>query len=56
MKRELNLPLLPNIFQKYAARQASKPMIRDGMELVPQPDDGTSVCQCHRKRPEKEDL
>ncbi|XP_006972381.2 protein O-glucosyltransferase 3 isoform X1 [Peromyscus maniculatus bairdii] len=44
------------VLQKYAERQASKPMIRDGMELVPQPDDGTSVCQCHRKRPEREEL
>ncbi|GAB1294212.1 Protein O-glucosyltransferase 3 [Apodemus speciosus] len=44
------------VLQKYAERQASKPMIRDGMGRVPQPDDGTSVCQCHRKRPEREEL
>lgn len=44
------------VLQKYAERQASKPMIRDGMELVPQPDDGTSICQCHRRRPEREEL
>lgn len=44
------------IFQKYAERQASKPEIRDGMELVPQPDDRDSVCSCHRKKPLREDL
>ncbi|EDL95514.1 KDEL (Lys-Asp-Glu-Leu) containing 2 [Rattus norvegicus] len=44
------------VLQKYAERQVSKPMIRDGMERVPQPDDSTSVRQCHRKRPEREEL
>nr|XP_009682089.1 PREDICTED: KDEL motif-containing protein 2 isoform X1 [Struthio camelus australis] len=44
------------VFQKYAKRQASKPEIRDGMELVPQPDDRDSVCSCHRKKPLREDL
>jgi len=44
------------IFQKYAERQASEPEIRDGMELVPQPDDRDSVCSCHRKKPLREDL
>ncbi|KYO44919.1 KDEL motif-containing protein 2 isoform A [Alligator mississippiensis] len=45
-----------SVFQKYAKRQASKPEIRDGMELVPQPDDKDSVCNCHRKKPPREDL
>ncbi|XP_038261429.1 protein O-glucosyltransferase 3 [Dermochelys coriacea] len=44
------------VFQKYAKHQASKPEIRDGMELVPQPDDSTSICNCHRKKPLREDL
>ncbi|KAF2973695.1 hypothetical protein EK904_004537, partial [Melospiza melodia maxima] len=44
------------VLQKYAERQASKPEIRDGMELVPQPDDRDSVCTCHRKKPLREDL
>ncbi|KAJ6662304.1 hypothetical protein lerEdw1_012468, partial [Lerista edwardsae] len=44
------------IFQKYAERQASKPEIRDGMEVVLQPDDRTSVCDCHRKKPSREEL
>lgn len=43
-------------FQEYAERQSSKPEIRDGMELVAQPDDDTSVCQCHRERPSREEL
>uniref|UniRef100_A0A6J0UDJ2 Protein O-glucosyltransferase 3 n=1 Tax=Pogona vitticeps TaxID=103695 RepID=A0A6J0UDJ2_9SAUR len=44
------------VFQKYAKRQTSKPEIRDGMEFVPQPDDRTSICDCHRKKPSKEEL
>ncbi|XP_053241762.1 protein O-glucosyltransferase 3 isoform X3 [Podarcis raffonei] len=44
------------VFQKYAERQAGRPEIRDGMEFVPQPDDRTSVCSCHRKKPSKEEL
>lgn len=44
------------IFQLYARRQASKPEIRDGMELVPQPADRDSLCSCHRKKPLREDL
>ncbi|NWR60348.1 KDEL2 protein, partial [Bucorvus abyssinicus] len=43
------------VLQIYARRQASKPEIRDGMELVPQPDDRDSVCSCHRKKPLRED-
>nr|XP_055160692.1 protein O-glucosyltransferase 3 isoform X7 [Nyctereutes procyonoides] len=44
------------VLQKYAERQSSRPKIRDGMELVPQPDDNTSMCQCHRERPFREEL
>ncbi|XP_003129882.1 KDEL motif-containing protein 2 isoform X9 [Sus scrofa] len=44
------------VLQKYAERQTSKPEIRDGMELVPQPDDSSSICQCHRKTPLREEL
>ncbi|XP_053166953.1 protein O-glucosyltransferase 3 isoform X2 [Hemicordylus capensis] len=44
------------VFQKYAERQASKPEIRDGMEFVPQPDDRASVCDCHKKKPSREEL
>ncbi|XP_025784707.1 KDEL motif-containing protein 2 [Puma concolor] len=44
------------VFREYAERQSSKPEIRDGMELVAQPDDDTSVCQCHRERPSREEL
>ncbi|XP_057624750.1 protein O-glucosyltransferase 3 [Chionomys nivalis] len=44
------------VLQKYAERQTSKPMIRDGMELVPQPEDATSFCRCHRKMPGREEL
>ncbi|KAM5227157.1 protein O-glucosyltransferase 3 isoform 1-T1 [Hipposideros larvatus] len=44
------------VLQKYAERQSSKPEIREGMELVPQPDDNTSICQCHRKRLSREEL
>ncbi|XP_053241761.1 protein O-glucosyltransferase 3 isoform X2 [Podarcis raffonei] len=45
-----------DFFKKYAERQAGRPEIRDGMEFVPQPDDRTSVCSCHRKKPSKEEL
>uniref|UniRef100_A0A7M4F5L8 Protein O-glucosyltransferase 3 n=1 Tax=Crocodylus porosus TaxID=8502 RepID=A0A7M4F5L8_CROPO len=45
-----------SIFQKYAKCQASKPEIRDGMELVAQPDDRGSLCHCHWKKPPMEDL
>ncbi|XP_030895483.1 protein O-glucosyltransferase 3 isoform X4 [Leptonychotes weddellii] len=44
------------VLQKYAERQSSRPEIRDGMELVPQPDDNTSLCQCHREGPFREEL
>ncbi|EHB14074.1 KDEL motif-containing protein 2 [Heterocephalus glaber] len=44
------------VLQQYAKRQSSKPEIRDGMELVPHLDDNISICQCHRKRPSKEEL
>uniref|UniRef100_A0A8C8S7Z0 Protein O-glucosyltransferase 3 n=1 Tax=Pelusios castaneus TaxID=367368 RepID=A0A8C8S7Z0_9SAUR len=44
------------VFLKYAKHQASKPEIRDGMELVPQPDDSISACSCHRKKPLREEL
>ncbi|NXD10345.1 KDEL2 protein, partial [Nothocercus nigrocapillus] len=43
------------VLQNYADRQASKPEIRDGMELVPQPGDTDSACSCHRKKPLRED-
>ncbi|XP_069869643.1 protein O-glucosyltransferase 3 [Dipodomys merriami] len=45
-----------SVLQKYAERQSSQPEIRDGMELVPQPDDNTSICQCLRKRSIREEL
>ncbi|XP_012864931.1 PREDICTED: KDEL motif-containing protein 2 [Dipodomys ordii] len=45
-----------SVLQKYAERQSSQPKIRDGMELVPQPDDNTSICQCLRKRSTREEL
>ncbi|KAL4687986.1 hypothetical protein H8957_004596 [Semnopithecus entellus] len=44
------------VLQKYAERQSSKPEVRDGMELVPQPEDNTAICQCHRKKPSREEL
>ncbi|XP_075402673.1 protein O-glucosyltransferase 3 isoform X1 [Tenrec ecaudatus] len=44
------------VLQEYAALQSGKPKIRDGMERVPQPDDSTSICQCFRKKPAREDL
>ncbi|XP_037601132.1 protein O-glucosyltransferase 3 isoform X3 [Cebus imitator] len=44
------------VLQKYAERQSSKPEVRDGMELVPQPEDSTAICQCHRKKPSREEL
>ncbi|XP_027961806.1 protein O-glucosyltransferase 3 isoform X4 [Eumetopias jubatus] len=44
------------VLQKYAERQSSRPEIRDKMELVPQPDDNTSLCQCHREGPFREEL
>ncbi|XP_070240357.1 protein O-glucosyltransferase 3 isoform X1 [Bos mutus] len=44
------------VLQKYAERQLSKPEVRDGMELVPQPDDSASLCQCHRRRPLRQEL
>ncbi|XP_057346676.1 protein O-glucosyltransferase 3 isoform X3 [Manis pentadactyla] len=44
------------VLQKYAERQSSKPTIRDGMELVPQPDDDMSICHCHRKKSLREEL
>ncbi|XP_033619836.1 protein O-glucosyltransferase 3 [Fukomys damarensis] len=44
------------VLQQYAKRQSNQPEIRDGMELVPHPDDNISICQCHRKRPLKEEL
>ncbi|KAM6446449.1 LOW QUALITY PROTEIN: protein O-glucosyltransferase 3 [Liasis olivaceus] len=44
------------VFRKYAQRQASKPEIWDGMEFIPQLDDKTSVCNCHRKTPSREEL
>ncbi|XP_030743548.1 protein O-glucosyltransferase 3 [Echinops telfairi] len=45
-----------SVLQKYAALQSSKPEIRDGMERVPQPDESTSICQCFRKKPAREEL
>ncbi|XP_069496375.1 protein O-glucosyltransferase 3 isoform X2 [Ambystoma mexicanum] len=44
------------VFQKYAERQATPPEIRDGMELVPQPDDSNSICDCKKKTNLKEEL
>nr|XP_008110102.1 PREDICTED: KDEL motif-containing protein 2 isoform X1 [Anolis carolinensis] len=44
------------VFQEYAERQTGKPEIRDGMEFVPQPDDKTSLCDCHRKKLSKDEL
>uniref|UniRef100_A0A8C6Z8V9 Protein O-glucosyltransferase 3 n=2 Tax=Nothoprocta perdicaria TaxID=30464 RepID=A0A8C6Z8V9_NOTPE len=44
------------VFQTYAERQASKPEIREGMELVAQPGDVDAACSCHRKTPLREDL
>ncbi|XP_015270300.1 PREDICTED: KDEL motif-containing protein 2 [Gekko japonicus] len=44
------------VFQKYAERQVGKPEIRDGMESVPQPDDRTSVCDCYRGKPSRDEL
>ncbi|KAG8519031.1 Protein O-glucosyltransferase 3 [Galemys pyrenaicus] len=51
-----NLSVLAHAFQTYAARQASKPEVRDGMELVPQPDDTSASCQCPRERRSREEL
>ncbi|XP_040832833.1 protein O-glucosyltransferase 3 isoform X3 [Ochotona curzoniae] len=45
-----------SVLQEYAKRQSSKPKVREGMELVPQPDDDISLCQCHRKKPSREEL
>ncbi|XP_036283196.1 protein O-glucosyltransferase 3 [Pipistrellus kuhlii] len=44
------------VLQNYAERQSSKPEIRDGMELVPQPHDDTSICQCQGKSRSREEL
>ncbi|XP_075054999.1 protein O-glucosyltransferase 3 [Mixophyes fleayi] len=44
------------VFQMYAERQTSRPEIRDKMEHVPQPDDNTALCNCHRSRMNKEEL
>ncbi len=35
--------------QEYARRIVSQVKVLDGMEHVPQPDDHTSVCECHRQ-------
>ncbi|CAI9558844.1 unnamed protein product [Staurois parvus] len=42
------------VFQTYAKRQTSRPEVRDNMELVPQPDDNTTICKCHRKKSKDE--
>uniref|UniRef100_A0A8C5MAT5 Protein O-glucosyltransferase 3 n=1 Tax=Leptobrachium leishanense TaxID=445787 RepID=A0A8C5MAT5_9ANUR len=44
------------VFEKYAKRQISPPMIREGMEPVSQPDDNTASCNCHRKMISREEL
>ncbi|KAE8627552.1 hypothetical protein XENTR_v10007045 [Xenopus tropicalis] len=44
------------LFENYAKRQTSKPEIRENMEHVPQPDDSSAMCQCHRKKRSKEEL
>ncbi|KAM6149035.1 LOW QUALITY PROTEIN: protein O-glucosyltransferase 3-like [Erethizon dorsatum] len=41
---------------QHAECQPSKPEIRDGTELVPQPCDNIAICQCHGKGPLKEEL
>ncbi|KAM4700154.1 protein O-glucosyltransferase 3 [Discoglossus pictus] len=45
-----------NVFQKYAKRQINSPEVRDKMEYVPQPDDNSSICKCHRKKPNRDEL
>ncbi|OCT57601.1 hypothetical protein XELAEV_18003303mg [Xenopus laevis] len=44
------------VFENYAKRQTSKPEIREKMEHVPQPDDSSAMCQCHRKKIIREEL
>ncbi|XP_072261458.1 protein O-glucosyltransferase 3 [Pyxicephalus adspersus] len=44
------------VFQMYAKRQTSHPEIRDKMEHVPQPDDNTTICKCHKKKKSKDEL
>ncbi|KAM8977647.1 protein O-glucosyltransferase 3 [Pelodytes ibericus] len=44
------------VFQKYAKRQISRPEIRERMEHVPQPDDNSAICNCHRKKVSKDEL
>lgn len=44
------------VFQEYAERQSSRPEIREGMELVPQPDDSTSICTCKKEKQLREEL
>ncbi|XP_040196506.1 protein O-glucosyltransferase 3 [Rana temporaria] len=44
------------VLQTYAKRQTSRPEVRDEMELVPQPDDNTTICKCHIKKESKDEL
>ncbi|XP_068123016.1 protein O-glucosyltransferase 3 [Hyperolius riggenbachi] len=44
------------VFEMYAKRQSSRPEIRDKMEHVPQPDDNTTICKCHRNTSRKDEL
>ncbi|XP_069615182.1 protein O-glucosyltransferase 3 [Ranitomeya imitator] len=43
------------VFQTYAKRQIGRPEIRDKMEHVPQPDDNSTTCNCHRRKNESKD-
>ncbi|KAM4796104.1 protein O-glucosyltransferase 3 [Rhinophrynus dorsalis] len=45
-----------NVFQKYVKLQTSSPEIREKMEYVPQPDDNSAICKCHRKKMSREEL
>lgn len=38
------------VLQEYSERQTEQPMLHADMELVPQPDDHTTVCTCERHR------
>uniref|UniRef100_H3ALL2 Protein O-glucosyltransferase 3 n=1 Tax=Latimeria chalumnae TaxID=7897 RepID=H3ALL2_LATCH len=44
------------VFQMYAMCQTNRPEIREGMELIPQPADNNSFCNCQNNKPQKEEL
>ncbi|KAM9319831.1 protein O-glucosyltransferase 3 [Gastrophryne carolinensis] len=44
------------VFQMYAKRQTSQPEVRERMEHVPQPNDNTAICNCHRTKNNKDEL